>query len=123
VLYSPRFAALLDDPGDDPPCGGWTRIQIEKMDAAFVERVEAAFEAGFESREAAKATVQVGRPGAVDVERAIEAAWQFCSREDFDVPFATAVELVRAHCAGVTAAQVRIGFERRFKNGGADHAA
>jgi hypothetical protein len=98
-------------------------MQIETMDSAFVERVEAAFEAGLESRAAARATVQVGRPGAVDVERAIEAAWAWFQSVDQDVAFSAVVEHARVRCSGVTADQVRIGFEKRFKNGGADHAA
>ena len=48
------------------------------------------------------------------MERAIEAAWQFCRSEDFDVPFSTAIGLVRARCSGVDPAQIRAGFDRRF---------
>jgi hypothetical protein len=91
------------------------------MDSAFVERVEAAFEAGLESRAAAKATVQVGRPGVVDVERAIEAAWQWFKSMDQDVTFSAVVAHARVRCPGIDPMCVRAGFEKRFKNGGADH--
>jgi hypothetical protein len=80
--------------------------------AATVSRVTA--EAAEAARAVAKAPVQVGRASAADVERAIEAAWQFCGNEDFDVPFSTAVELAQARCPQVTALQVRAGFEKRF---------
>jgi hypothetical protein len=93
------------------------------MNSAFVERVEAAFEAGLESRAAAKATVQVGRASAVDVERAIEAAWAWFQSVDQDVPFSAVVTFVRTRCPGIDPMCVRAGFEKRFKNGENGHAA
>jgi hypothetical protein len=100
----------------DEQCGVWNREQLVQQNDRFVAAVEAAFQAGHESRAAARATVQIGRSGAVDVERAIEAAWQWfvSNRDETDIPFATIVAFVRARCSGVDPAQIRAGFERRF---------
>jgi hypothetical protein len=84
------------------------------MDEHFTSAVEAAFEAGLESRSAARATVQVGRSSAVDVERAIEAAWAWFQSMDQDVAFSAVVAFVRARCPGVDPMCVRAGFEKRF---------
>jgi hypothetical protein len=113
VLYSPRFDFLLAEPGD-VRYGDWSREQLQEMDALFVARVEAAFEAGLESRAAAKATVQVGRASAVDVERAIEAAWAWFQSVDQDVAFSAVVAFVRVRCPNVAVECIRAGFEKRF---------
>jgi hypothetical protein len=135
MLFAPRLAALFDDLGDDPPCGGlWTRMQIEKMDSDFVERVEAAFEAGLESRKAAAATVVVGtklQTKGEAIEAAIEEGWLFfCrNRDEIDLPFSEVVAFIQAHNGGATVELIKAGFKRRLKNGGwfknsgADHAA
>jgi hypothetical protein len=121
MLYAPGLNSLLAEFDEDPPCGGWTRVQLMDMDLKFCEAVERGFTSGGESRAAAKATVQVGRAGAVEMERAIEAAWQFARNADFDSPFSEIVAHVQARCGGVDSVTVRAGFERRFKNGGVHH--
>jgi hypothetical protein len=104
-------------------------MQIETMNSAFVERVEAAFEAGLESRTAARATVVVGKRLQTKqeaVEAAIEEGWLFFCRnrdERDELPFSEVVAFIQSHNAGATVELIRSGFEKRFKNGGADHAA
>jgi hypothetical protein len=131
MLFSPRlsrFDALLTELNDDNLCGTWDRKELEAMDLRFCEAVTAAFEARLESREAAKATIQVGRKQQTK-EQAIEAAIQegwlfFCrNRDDRDLPFSEIVAYVQAHNGGATVELIRAGFERRFKNGGNGHAA
>src|SRR5262249_42298683 len=95
--------------------GDWTRQELEVMDAQFVAAVEAAFQAGLESRAAARATVRIGKPSLVQLEAAIEAAWLWLWEKDGELPFAAIVARVRTQCPNVTVAVVRAGFERRFK--------
>ena len=122
MLYSPRYRydALLAALDDDEACGGWPRARLLEMDDQFVARVEAAFEAGLESRAAAGATVWVSRSGVIDVEQVIEAAWRWfvSNRDEMDIPFAAII----ARCPGVDPLKIRAGFEKRFANGGGGHA-
>ena len=60
LFYSSRFAALLDDPGDDGVCGTWGRRELQAMDLRFCEAMEQAFASGGESRTVAAATVDGG---------------------------------------------------------------
>jgi hypothetical protein len=114
MLFAPsRLDALLTELNDDNLCGTWDRKELEAMDLRFCEAVERGFANGGESRKAAAATVQVGRPGAVDAELAIESAWVWycCNRDTIDIPF---TEIV-ARCPGVAPMCVRLGFEKRLK--------
>src|SRR5262245_23625108 len=102
--------------------GLWSREQFETMDAAFVARVESAFQASLESRAAASATVRVGARGngsrLLKEDAAIGEVWKWFVDAKFE---ATAVEVlarVRAVCPGVAAEQVRVEFKKRFKEGG-----
>jgi hypothetical protein len=52
------FADLLYDP-DDGRCGGWSREELEAMNARFTERLEEAFRNGSESRESAANQVKL----------------------------------------------------------------
>src|SRR5262245_40886762 len=97
--------------------GTWLREELEVMDAAFVARVEAAFQAGLESRSAAAASVKMNGKQRAD-EIAIELAWRWLRENmdaNVDVSFVEVVAFVQARCSGVTPARVRAGFERRFK--------
>jgi hypothetical protein len=97
---------------DDELCGGtWSRTQLEEMDAQFVAAVEAAFEAGLESRTVARATILVGKLRVTE-EAILDAAWRWFvrNRDASDIPFAAVV----ARCPGVDFARVRAGFEKRF---------
>src|SRR5262249_61095466 len=76
----------------DEVCGDWTREELEAMDAAFVERLEAAFQAGLESRAAASATVQLnGKQQRLTEEGTIELAWRWFTGAKFQ---ATALEVI-----------------------------
>jgi hypothetical protein len=44
---------------EDEPNGGWTREQLEAMDALFVAALEKAFESGLESRASASGQVKL----------------------------------------------------------------
>jgi len=55
-----RFNGYYEPDEPDEPNGGWTREQLEEMNAAFTAALERAFELGLESR--ASATSQVKLP-------------------------------------------------------------
>jgi hypothetical protein len=98
------------------------------MDLRFCEAMEQAFASGGESRAVAAATVVVGRKQQTKeqaVEAAIQEGWLFfCrNRDERDLPFSEIVSYVQAHNGGATVELIRAGFTKRFKNGGADHAA
>ena len=110
MLFLPSIGDL------DEQCGDYTRDQLEAMDAAFVARVEAAFQVGLDSRAAAAATVRIGRNGSRRLveDSAIESAWNWFRDVKFE---ATAVEVlarVRASCPGISVEEVREGFRRRL---------
>src|SRR5262245_20018792 len=99
--------------------GGWPREQLLEMDGRFTARVEAAFQAGLESRVAAAATVRVGHRngGRQRAEEAVvESAWVwFCQRDrEKEVAFSE----ILARCPGVDPCKVREGFARRFRQFG-----
>jgi hypothetical protein len=100
--------------------GDWTRGELLEMDARFVAAVEAAFQAGLESRAAARATVKsrlVVAASPAQLEKAIGAAWTWFWRDkDADVPFSAVVAFVRIRFPCVTAECVREGFERRRRS-------
>jgi hypothetical protein len=96
------------------------------MDALFVARVEAAFQAGLESRKAAAATVVVGTKQQTKgeaIEAAIQEGWLFfCrNRDERDLPFSEVVAFVQAHNGGASVELIRAGFTKRFQNVGGDH--
>jgi hypothetical protein len=102
------------DESGDARHGDWSRDELEAMDAKFREALNQAFERGLESRTAASAVVRV-RPRVTEDE-AIETVWTwFCRHRDAeDIAFADVVTRVRALLPNVTAARVRLGFEKRF---------
>jgi len=110
-----RLSFALDEeilPGN----GVWARDELERMNVAFVERVEAAFQAGLESRAAAAATVRIGRAGtAVVTERAIKAAWDlFCSRKG-EMAAAEVLKFIRNRCPNIDPAYVKASFAERLR--------
>jgi len=118
------FIPLIDDLDGEQLCGGiWSREQLLEMDSRFTAAVEAAFQAGLESRTSAAATYDVkkmnGKRRADEI--AIELAWRWL-RENMasaiDISFVEVVEFVNARCPGVPASQVRAGFEKRFARDG-----
>jgi hypothetical protein len=48
---------LLYDPDENRHCGGWSREELEAMNARFAAALEAAFQSGQERRESAAAQV------------------------------------------------------------------
>src|SRR5262245_39808823 len=106
---------ILFDPLDEVE-GNWSRAQLEAMDATFVARVEAAFQAGLESRVAARATVVWNGGRQLAEEAVVESAWVwFCQRDrEKEVAFSE----ILARCPGVDPCKVREGFARRFKQFG-----
>src|SRR6516162_5403474 len=102
-------------PGDEQH-GDYTRARLLEMDAHYVTAVESAFQARFESRAVATATVRVRKPHMTQ-EAAIEMAWTWFWRDkDADVPFSAVVAFVRIRFPRVTAECVRAGFERRRRS-------
>src|SRR5262249_26040290 len=54
-------------------------------------------------------------------EQAIELGWRWLREKmaaNVDVAAAEVVSFVRTHCAGISSAQIRAGFDRRFKEEG-----
>jgi len=103
-----------------PGCGLWSRSQFEAMDSAFCARVEAAFQAGLESRKAAAATVRTVRNGdARQVEAAIEAGWQELCRLRGEISFSEIVQFVRKRCL-VDPEVIRMGFAQRLRERGSE---
>src|SRR5262245_45749389 len=98
----------------DEVCGTWTRSQLLEMDERFVGAVEAAFQAGGESRAAASATVRVAKQG-LTAEQAIQAAWiWYCrNRDTADISSSEVVARVRAQCLGVDPMRIRAEFKKR----------
>ena len=99
-------------------CGLWARSELEEMNDRFVAALEAAFQAGLESRTAAAATVRVGprRNGSrlLAEQAAIGAAWNWFREAKFEATAVEVVARVRASCASVTAEQVRAEFKKRL---------
>jgi hypothetical protein len=99
-------------------CGLWARSELEEMNDRFVAALEAAFQAGLESRTAAAATVRVGprRNGSrlLAQQAAIGAAWNWFREAKFEATAVEVVARVRASCASVTAEQVRAEFKKRL---------
>jgi len=88
------------------------------MDAAFIARVEAAFQAGLESRAAAAATVRInsslnGSRRRAE-EAAIEAGWTELCRRKGDAAFLEIVQFVRERCL-VDLEVIRMGFAQRLR--------
>ena len=111
---------MLFIPSGDEVCGLWTRSQLFEMDARFTARVEAAFQAGLESRSAARATVRVGRNGkAAVLESALEGAWNLLRGKKGEVTAVEVVGYVRARCGGVDVSCIRFGIEQRLRQRGA----
>ena len=109
--------ALSDLDELDRQCGLWSRSELEAMDSAFCARIEAAFDAGLESRASASATVKMNGKQRAD-EIVIELAWRWLRENmeaNVDISFVEVVAFVQARCSGVTPARVRAGFEWRFK--------
>jgi hypothetical protein len=101
---------------DDEQLGTWSRDQLEVMDAAFVARVEAAFQAGLESRSAAAASVKMNGKQRAD-EIAIELAWRWLRENmdaNVDVSFVEVVGFVHARCPGVDRARIGAEIKRRL---------
>src|SRR5215510_13366895 len=105
-----RFLSYDDELYGD---GTWSRQELEATNDRFVAAMEAAFDAGLESRASASATVKMNGKQRAD-EIAIELAWRWL-RENMDagvdVAFVEVVAFVQARCSGVTPARVRAGFE------------
>jgi hypothetical protein len=106
---------MLFIPSGDEVCGLWTRSQLFEMDARFTARVEAAFQAGLESRSAARATVRVGRNGKA---AALEGAWKFLISKEGQVSASEVVAFVRERCPNIDQARVRAGLAERFRQRG-----
>jgi len=119
-LMTGRFVPSFSLDSADEQCGDYTRAELEEMDAAFVAAVEAAFQAGLESRAAASATVRFkslsGREA--KIESAIEAAWDLLSSKRGDMTALEVLSFVRARVPGVALERVRFGFELRFRERG-----
>jgi hypothetical protein len=96
--------------------GTWSREQLETMNDRFVAAMEAAFDAGLESRASASATVKMNGKQRAD-EIAIELAWRWL-RENMDagvdVAFVEVVAFVNARCPGVDRARIGVEIKRRF---------
>ena len=108
--------SILFDPLDEVE-GNWSREQLETMNDRFVAAMEAAFDAGLESRASASATVKMNGKQRAD-EIVIELAWRWLRENmeaNVDISFVEVVAFVQARCSGVTPARVRAGFEWRFK--------
>src|SRR5262245_30055527 len=101
-----RLNSSLDEELD----GIWSRERLIEMDVRYVATVEAAFEAGLESRAAAVATVNVNGRQRLTEEGTIELAWRWFTEAKFQ---ATALE-VMARCPGVAPERVRVGFKQRL---------
>src|SRR5215475_8700672 len=99
----------------DEQHGDYTRAQLEVMNSAFVERVEAAFQAGLESRAGAAASYVTRKSNRRLEEAVIQAAWDWLWREEGDLPFVEIVKFVRVRCPQICAAVVQAAFERRFR--------
>jgi hypothetical protein len=92
--------------------GDWSRDELETMDAKFCEAVEQAFQAGLESRTAARSTATVRKPRVTE-EGAIQQAWDYLWQNDGDLAFADVIAFARARYPQITAESVRLGFELR----------
>jgi len=107
--------SILFDPLDEVE-GNWSREQLEIMNDRFVAAMEAAFDAGLESRASASATVKMNGKQRAD-EIAIELAWRWL-RENMDagvdVAFVEVVAFVNARCPGVDRARIGVEIKRRF---------
>src|SRR5262245_51044989 len=104
---------------DPELCSGlWARSKLEEMNDRFVAALEAAFQAGLESRMAAAATVRVGPrlngSRLLAEQAAIGAAWNWFREAKFEATAVEVVARVRASCASVTAEQVRAEFKKRL---------
>jgi hypothetical protein len=115
MLFVPPIFDLDEELSCDD--GLWSRSQLLEMDARFCEALERAFQAGFESRAAAVATVRIGPNGSrrLAEEAAIQAGWNWFVDAKFDVPAAAVVARVRAQCPNIESARIRAAFEWRFK--------
>jgi hypothetical protein len=102
-----RTAARVDDVRH----GDWSREQLLEMNERFVVVVEAAFQAGLESRLSARAIFRA-KSRLVGQEQVVEAAWRwFCRNRDAeDIPFSAVV----ARCRGIDPMRIRASFDRRF---------
>src|SRR5262249_36716189 len=104
-------------------CNGvWPRDELERMNQSFVAAVEQAFANGGESRAAAAATVQIksslNGSRRLAAEAAIELGWKWLREKmaaNVDVAAAEVVAFVQTHCAGISSAQIRAGFDRGFR--------
>jgi len=92
----------------DEVCGVWTRSQLFEMNERFIAAVEAAFQAGLESRVAARSTFRAKSREEV-IEAAIEQAWLWLWEKAGNVSSAEVVEFVRTRCPGVKLECIRAG--------------
>jgi hypothetical protein len=118
-----RLSSSFDEelsPGD----GLWTRAELERMNDCFVQACEVAFQRNLESRLAAAATVRVGYRNGKQavVESVLEAAWDWLCRERGNVAASQIIAFVRERCPGLDVMRIRLEFDRRFKQRGAEWA-
>jgi hypothetical protein len=95
-------------------CGTWSRLELKAMDLRFCKAVERAFECKAESRAAAMAVFRTRKSREEVIEAAIEAGWRRLWREGGDLSFVEIVTFIRTQYSGVSVAQIRASFDRRF---------
>ena len=122
VFYSAGSAMLFvpqqfDEPTDEQ-CGLWTRARLEQMNRSFVAAMEQAFANGGESHAAASATVLLNGSRRLAEEKAIEAAWNWLTRERGNVAASQIIAYVREQVPGIGVERIRSEFDRRFKQRG-----